>query len=345
MSAVKSTEFSPVRIKSAEEMRSRPNFKIDIDPKFEKPESVVAHYFLRPMLACGIQGCHQPHNEGLLVRLSTGHETNFGIDCGAKYFGDSFHQLTDEFKQRRLLPQFRQEIAAAQREFLPRSAEIALLDGRAEKLAKMLARLPQKFPKVGESLKKRAERNESEIFAERQRSEDELERMLALNSSLKRSEVLFERVKIGNIDGLESLQMVSKAFSRISAQIEEIRGVNPYSLTYAKAQPLVLALDQINDRLAEKERFIRLADMFISAENFEKICGMKEALEFKDIAYSGFLDSLLKPTTAKLTRASSANDLVPNGPRQSEQPTTKAPQKLESGRSMMMQYMPRREEK
>ncbi|MCA3002775.1 MAG: hypothetical protein ING73_10590 [Rhodocyclaceae bacterium] len=345
MSAVKSTEFSPVRIKSAEEMRSRPNFKIDIDPKFEKPESVVAHYFLRPMLACGIQGCHQPHNEGLLVRLSTGHETNFGIDCGAKYFGDSFHQLTDEFKQRRLLPQFRQEIAAAQREFLPRSAEIALLDGRAEKLAKMLARLPQKFPKIGEALKKRAERNESEIFAERQRSEDDLERMLALNSSLKRSEVLFERVKTGNIDGLESLQMVSKAFSRVSAQIEEIRGVNAYSLTYAKAQPLVMALDQINDRLAEKERFIRLADKFISAENFEKIRDLKEAVELKVFTHALFVEALLKPPASKSVLATSANDAISEKGRGAESPKTQVAQKPKAGRSMMMQYLPIREEK
>jgi hypothetical protein len=297
------------------------------------------------MLACGIRECRQPHNEGLLVRLSTGHETNFGIDCGAKYFGDSFHQLTDEFKQRRLLPQFRQEIAAAQREFLPRSAEIALIDGRAEKLAKMLARLPQKFPKVGESLKRRAERNESEVFVERQRSEDELERMLALNSSLKRSEVLFERVKIGNVDGLASLLMVSQAFLRISAQIEEIRGVNPYSLTYARAQPIVMALDHINDRLAEKERFIRLADMFIAAENFEKIRGLKEAVELKAVNHAQFVEALLKPPVSKSVPATSANDSFSENGRRAESPKTPVAQKPKAGRSMMMQYLPIREEK
>ena len=343
MSVLKSTEFSPVRIKSAVEMQNRLNFKFDIDPNLEKPESILAHYVVRPMLPCGIKGCHQPHNEGLLVRLSTGCEANFGIDCGAKYFGDSFHQLTDEFKQRRLLPQFRQEIAVAQRELLPRSAEIALIDGRAEKFAKMLARLPQKFPKLGESLRKRAERNESGLFAERQRTDDELERMLALNSSLKRSEILFESVKVGNIDGLPALLMVSQGFSSISARLEELRGLNPHSLTYSKAQPLVQWLDQAQDWLAAKERFILLADKFISAENFENIRGLREASEVKDVNYASFLESLLKPTVSKLLREKSANEPTPENGQRAEAPNPQEAAKPKTGQKMMMQYMPSRE--
>jgi hypothetical protein len=94
-------------IDSYEELRARPGFapSLAFHPKSDRHfGAVVAPYRFRELIACGIDSCHTPHQNGYLITTSDGRETGIGSHCGRKHFGIQFtreKKRVDEAVQRK----------------------------------------------------------------------------------------------------------------------------------------------------------------------------------------------------------------------------------------------------
>lgn len=341
MSAIEKYELRNIRIKFFSELTERPKFKVDINPNTEKPEMILGHYFLRPMVPCGIKGCHQPHNEGLLVRLSSGAEANFGIDCGAKYFGENFIALTEDFKQKNLLPQFRSDIAQAKSFWLPKRAEIALLDGKAIEVSHMLRRFLEIFQKTGKEISRRSILNEPTIFSEQRRSDKEVDDLLALNPSLREATIRFHKIPIGRLKGLAAFGLMHEVHGEIAAKLGELESLTPYTLSYAKAQPLVQWIDQLDGWVAKKKKFLDQAEQFFSKENHDFVCSIADPVELSALKDESFLELLRRPRSYRTVKGKSANDANVEHLTTGTDEAAVQPRALKSWEKMMFQYMPK----
>lgn len=90
-------EKGPVRIENWEDIRSRPGFVESLDHEEHQLGTVIGRYIFKEPIKCGLKGCRTEHNKGYLVATVSAHETNIGKDCGKKYFGIDFQEMTRQF--------------------------------------------------------------------------------------------------------------------------------------------------------------------------------------------------------------------------------------------------------
>jgi hypothetical protein len=86
-----------IRVESWEEIQSRPDFDGQLDPTAHDLASIIGSYVFIDKIACGLSNCRKPHGRGYLVVTKTKRVTNIGKDCGAKYFGVDFEEMSRKF--------------------------------------------------------------------------------------------------------------------------------------------------------------------------------------------------------------------------------------------------------
>lgn len=79
-----------IEFTSAEQILTRPMFRSDLQMSEEDLDRIVGKYDLRTSTApkpmvCGLNGCHEPHGKGFVVRKKDGCETVCGHLCGARH--------------------------------------------------------------------------------------------------------------------------------------------------------------------------------------------------------------------------------------------------------------------
>ena len=87
---------------TVEEFQERPNYEPALAATAEELDRIVGKYQLpRPKqawIACGLNGCTEPHRYGYVVRMIDGRETQCGSTCGAKNFGVKWEELEARVK-------------------------------------------------------------------------------------------------------------------------------------------------------------------------------------------------------------------------------------------------------
>jgi len=113
------------RIENFDDVYNLPGFRVDVDPKAVKLETILGNYTEKEFVTCGLSSCHTKHGKGYLVKVADGTLTNIGKDCGKTHFGVNFEAMRQNFdrdiqnKERRenlksfqaQIPGFRQIIA------------------------------------------------------------------------------------------------------------------------------------------------------------------------------------------------------------------------------------------
>lgn len=175
-----------------------PGHQRDIDPVLRPLQKLLWHYSLREMMPCGLKGRH-PHKTGVVVRLVDGGITNLGHDCGKKEFGAAYDNAAGHYVADVLRPRLQLGREAVQ---LSQPSLRALLT-RAVAAGNERRDFNEAFPQLTRRLKERsASNNGDRIYKPRERTEQEIENLLALNPRSRRDEVRYEQVQIGVIDGL-----------------------------------------------------------------------------------------------------------------------------------------------
>src|SRR4051812_44395665 len=71
-----------------EELRKRPDFIEEIDPKQTKLASLIGKYRFPRLVRCGLSDCHRPNKWGYVGKTVEGYEVMIGHVCGDGRFAD-----------------------------------------------------------------------------------------------------------------------------------------------------------------------------------------------------------------------------------------------------------------
>ncbi|WMY11757.1 hypothetical protein [Paraburkholderia phenoliruptrix] len=86
-----------VRVENWEAIQARPDFDGQLNPAAHELAAIIGSYVFSEYIACGLSNCRTPHGRGYLVVTKDARVTNIGKDCGARYFGVDFEDLTRQF--------------------------------------------------------------------------------------------------------------------------------------------------------------------------------------------------------------------------------------------------------
>lgn len=91
------SEQGLINVENWEDIVARPGFITNLNPSDHQLESIIGRYLFKEKIRCGLSNCHTPHAKGYIVKTKGGQSTNIGKDCGKKYFGVDFEDLSKKF--------------------------------------------------------------------------------------------------------------------------------------------------------------------------------------------------------------------------------------------------------
>lgn len=91
------TDLGLVTVERWDEVLALPNYTPDLDSKQHELSAIIGRYLFRDKVRCGLSNCHTSHEKGYVVTTKSGAVTNIGKDCGARYFGVDFEDMTRKF--------------------------------------------------------------------------------------------------------------------------------------------------------------------------------------------------------------------------------------------------------
>jgi hypothetical protein len=86
-----------IRIDSWEDIEGRPGYDANLDPSAHELEVIIGRYAFKDKILCGLSNCKTPHTRGYIVVTKDARTTNIGKDCGSKYFGVDFDDMSRQF--------------------------------------------------------------------------------------------------------------------------------------------------------------------------------------------------------------------------------------------------------
>ena len=89
-----------IDLDSWDDLLTRPGFIATLDPKEHELHGVIGRYHEFEKQPCGLTECRTPHLRGYVVTTKEGLLTNIGKDCGKKYFGVEFENMSRDFDRR-----------------------------------------------------------------------------------------------------------------------------------------------------------------------------------------------------------------------------------------------------
>lgn len=91
------TDRGLINVSSWEDVLTIAGYTPNLNPTEHELSSIIGRYVFRDMVHCGLSNCHTPHERGYVVTTKSGAVTNIGKDCGTKYFGVNFEDLSKKF--------------------------------------------------------------------------------------------------------------------------------------------------------------------------------------------------------------------------------------------------------
>jgi hypothetical protein len=255
-----------VRFETAEDFRSRPLYREQVDPashpKLLRP--VGPYGFPRErFVTCGLKGCHRPHGIGLVVLLEGNVETNVGHCCGAKRYGLQWQEM-ERFADRVVKRQALEEkMAQLVRE---RDARLA----RCEDLLQSVVRLEDAVANVLDVLQ--SDRQLKRAFDECVRGGGELVYFRELSDD-ERALFPGQRtapVRAGKLDGVDAAAVHGLSSDLRFKVIFPLKEFVPETgkMTEKRVDALLATLAGMDDVVSRSERFIEQARRFVSPENW-----------------------------------------------------------------------------
>lgn len=257
-----------IRFESADEIRSRQQWRDDIDPATHKPIKILGGYTFarKDWLACGMSTCRTNHGSGYVVATNTGLETHIGKDCGKNLFNENFEDMVRSF-ERAMDIQTRQDILRN----LLQIKDDAIVETKAALTACIRNQGYVSFF-VSEIDKERSlQQAFGEAFSRNGRlvySRKKTERELELTGAREK----FVQEAAGRIDGIEAT-----TFRRLEKDLQygvlgPLHDLTEESLASATEKRLVektRLVGELRDKLRQAGEFASAAKRFIKPSNWE----------------------------------------------------------------------------
>jgi len=234
------------RPQNFEEMRSREHFRAPIDHTEHALKAVLSDYHFRDQALCGLKACRTPHNHGFLVVTEGGVETNIGQYCGRTHFGEEiFHSLQADHQRLR-------ERADLVKRAKDLQASVPAIEARindfmsterfgAKWLTKVRAELYALIGTSLESLEAAQQRGDFTVREYRQRTEEEIENLMAATKGLTRAMARDATAVIGALEPMPWIMFDCKG--------RLITGLLRPLLAFAPLDPDRIASPKLKDTL------------------------------------------------------------------------------------------------
>lgn len=246
---------------SLEDLMKRKDFQAPIDPHTHELKEVLATYSMAQKIPCGLSTCRTEHLKGLLVKTSSGVETNIGHVCGRNHFGEAFviaegahRRKVERFKAHQALANLRQEQKSLEEQVT------TLIEGPfgVHWQRKLLLELQRQLTPEGlKLLKRKIRRNDLDVRSVTERSEEEIQKEMA-RTHKRRDDVRYKSELVGRLRNMPWLIYDFKAtlIDGIREPLRTVCNVDESNLETPKLQKLLKPLSDREYKLREAKEVL-----------------------------------------------------------------------------------------
>lgn len=261
-----------IELHSPADITSRSKYQAVVDPAANPFKRIIRHYWLRIPIQCSIKSCRQAHNQGFLVELLNGDETNIGHVCGRKYFGESFSKDLENYQREILLPELRRKVVLSKehvRLLLPRVRQLCKEEETGT--GKQKRNFRRLFPHLSKLLSLRLARGQATVTRPRKRSAQEVEQLAAMSPGTPRAQFEFEEVLVGQIRGLQSfdVSLHELLHKELLGRMEALLNDDVSALSLDQLLNTELWLRTVDEMVVRAERILLDTTDFFSQANVE----------------------------------------------------------------------------
>ena len=273
------SERGLVQVDDWAQIESRPGFIKDLDPSQHVLKAIIGRYVFPDKIRCGLSNCHTPHAKGYLVVTADGHETNIGKDCGSRYFGVDFDELSRRFDRDLLDTENRERLT----NFSFRSEELErriVSLRQSERGADWIYRNCQALLNINRGcptgvvrqLCEMVKTRNATVFRSRIASNDELSVLEAqVGRRLERPHVVREAV--GTLQGFEALypenDLRELLVIGIEAKLQEFAKLQIVNLTHTELRAWTKWTSDVETNLDRAEAVLRAGRKLLNASNLD----------------------------------------------------------------------------
>jgi hypothetical protein len=286
------TEHGFRTIRSWDDIVEQSGYVPTLDTKGERPEDmlkdVIGRYYLGNKIQCGLSTCRRPHFKGYIVSVKDGRITNIGKDCGTKYFGVGFTEMSrqldksaEEHENRDYLHSFKNKIPSIETQIIKLRTQARGADWAIREIKSFdnTAGTPREVLKELEALK----RNGGIIYKDRMLTHAEIEDRAAIQSISVDDVDQYERIEVAKIAQVDVLDNGDK-LRRLLA-VDLIPGLSLLtkadidSLNRKDLKELAKWASEVEDKFQSAIKIVANANRFFSAENLLPLTELVEDLE------------------------------------------------------------------
>lgn len=266
------------RPQSYEDLLARAGFVAPLDHEQHALKAVLADYHFQKEVPCGLKGCRQPHNNGFLVITEDGVETNVGKDCGRSFFGDEvFSTVHAEYQRRRQRADLIARFRSLQAEADPIAARLKDVVFRAfggkwvrkveSSMAKVLG------PALLTSLEAAHLRRELVVSRSVERTEEEIQNVMALTPGLSRERAKYSTESIGTLEAMPwiGFDFTGRLLKRFVDALRSFETLDPEQLSTPKLRLLVKPFEELDAEVAAAEEAAASVLRFLSQDNLDLV--------------------------------------------------------------------------
>jgi hypothetical protein len=289
------------RLRTSEDIEKLEGHVTKVDPLANPLNRIIEHYYIHPFsIKCGLSGCGQTHKEGCLVELEDLSITNIGHLCG-KRFGEKFDRERARNYESEYKPRLLQTITQAQARLASDHFKLHEANLRASDLVRHMDDFTKMFPDLVGNLRRRAYSNISDVSESVERSEEEIDDLMAANRFQSRESLAFKEKHVGTINGFRFPMhdwSMATGLRKLFAELTKFSELRPRSLPMADLQRWAHWADDFDDNLARTMKGIEDGDNFFSTANFQLCAVLEPAATMKAKLRSLQVDDISSPRPA-----------------------------------------------
>lgn len=287
------TDLGLVKVEHWDEVLALPNYTADLDSNQHELSTIIGRYLFRDKVRCGLSNCHTQHEKGYVVTTKSGAVTNIGKDCGARYFGVDFEDMTRKFDRDLHEREMREQLASFS--FRIESLEDRLHEiRRAEKGADWIHKRLHALQTISNETPGEVVRRLSSMVRagsgtlSRQREATAAEREAARATGAKISMSYYVEEPIGEIVGIQAMypdyDLRKLLVIEIDENLKEFKTMNIDTLTYDQLKRWVkwqFGIERVLDSVREA---ILFGQRLLTRENlgqFNQVLSKSEMEQFR----------------------------------------------------------------
>lgn len=266
------------RPQSYEDLSGRENFKAPLDHSLHVLKQVLVKYRFEKEAPCGLKGCRQGHKVGCLVLTESGLETNLGQDCGRSHFGAEFDTALEDHRRLRDYADLLRKAKDLQAEtpaIIERIKDFAITRAFGAKwVLRVKAELIDVIGRpLVESLGHQQDRGDFTVYDYVQRSDKEVDDMVALNPSMTRAQARDATVPIGSMEPMPwiTFDFKRRLMEELIAGLQVFATLDPQQLPPTKLKAKLKPFDDHARVLGEAEDAAAAAMRFLAEGNLRLV--------------------------------------------------------------------------